>query len=407
MPDLEVAETLDAAASIETPEAETPEVETSTVETPEVQEEQIVDPEQKELTPESDDKPEAGIPAKYKELFAKDKDLRFAYMGYKALRTEFPGGVKEAREYKNIVNEAGGQEGIAELRADREAISAMDAQLESGDPKFIESIASEFGDGFVKLMPHALEAFFKKDPDAYSHVIGRVVFNTLEDSPLGEIYAAIKTEKPEIAAKLASWYNGIKDLASKQPEKRVDPERQKFEEEKTQFQQQKAEEFKTSVVNEIRTSNAKALDAELGKIFKANSRDYADFKKKNPEGCATMLQKAYEYVIADVNKDTVFVQSHNAMLKNQQREKLVSAMVAKSNKAIPDAVKKAFRLFNFGTAKPTTPIVSAGTVSTARLAKMPDSKDIDWNRVPESQMLDLIGKNKAYVKGRKELVTWA
>lgn len=407
MPDLEVAESLDTAASVE-PEVqddvlnEQPEVEQQ--EAPEIEEDSDNQEDKPELEAQADDK---GVPAKYKDLFAKDKDLRFAYMGYKALRKEFPGGVKEARGYRDIANEIGGREGIEAMQADRQAISDFDTKLANGDPTFIKGIAEEFPEGFSKLAPHILETLYERDPATYSHLMGRVIFNSLGNSPIGDVYEALKADKPEVAQKLAQWYNGIKDLASKVPEKKIDPEREKLNKEKTEFQEQKATEFRNSVVNEIKNFNAKDLDSELAKIFKVNGKDYADFKKKNADVATEMLNKAYHNMVAEVSKDQAFVKQHNDLLEKQQREKLVSAMRSKSQKAIPDAVKKAYRLFNFTTAKKTVATnnnqVPAGTI---RIAKQPTADQIDWNRTSENEMESMLLNNTAFIKGQKQKVVW-
>lgn len=407
MPDLEVAESLDTAASVETElqdDVLTEQPEVDTQEEPEVQEdaEQPEQPEQVETQGN-----EKGVPAKYKDLFAKDKDLRFAYMGYKALRKEFPGGVKEARGYRELATEVGGREGIEAMQADRQAIADFDTKLSTGDPSFINGIAEEFPEGFVKLAPHILETLFERDQATYSHLMGRVIFNSLENSPIGDVYDALKAEKPEIAAKLAQWYNGIKHLASKVPEKKIDPEREKLNKERSEFQEQKATEFKNSVVNEIKNFNAKDLDVELSKIFKANGKDYTDFKKKNPDVATEMLNKAYQNMVAEVSKDQSFVKQHNDLLEKQQKDKLIAAMRSKSQKAIPDAVKKAYRLFNFNTVKKTVATNNnTAPAGTIRVAKQPTANEVDWSRTSESEMESMLLSNQAYIKGQKQKVVW-
>lgn len=408
MPDLEVAEALDTTAGVETEvqdtSTESTELETAQETTDDAQITEQETDVQPELETQANEK---GVPAKYKDIFAKDKDLRFAYMGYQALRREFPGGVKEAREFRDIANEIGGREGIEAMQADRNAITEMDKKLDAGDPSFVEGIAEEFPDGFGKLVPHILETLSKRDSATYSHLMGRVILNTLDNSPIHDIYEALKTDKPEAAQKLAQWYNGIKDLASKVPERKIDPEREKLNKERTEFQEQKVNEFKTSVTGEIKTANATALDTELRKIFKANGKDYGEFKKKNPDVATEMLNKAYQNLIGELNKDSSFVKQHNDLLERQQRQKLVDLMKSKSALKVPDAVKKAYRLFNLGADKKT--VVNAnpnGNVGTLKVSKMPSPEQIDWDRASQDEMLTMIAKNTAFIKGRKEKISW-
>lgn len=354
---------------------------------------------------------EKGVPSKYKDILKKEPFLRDSVMGYKAFRAEFPQGLKEAREYRDLVSEIGGKEGIEALRADVKAGEDLDALVMAGDPQAIEAILKTSPEGFVKLMPSALEKFQAADPDAYNHVLGRVVFNTIKDSAVLDAYhALVKAGDNDSAKKLADFYNHLEALASKQPEKKVDAERQKFEAEKKSFEENKKEEFSRGVSGEMRTFNAKTLEGELAKQFKAAGKDYEAFKKKAPDSVIEMLNSCNNALLKEMEKDATFVKQHNSLLEARDRAKVLAMTQKKVSSVAAEAVKRVYRLFNApGTAPaPKKPgavgvdnkPVAAGTI---RLSKAPEPQKIDRQRTTD----DMIFDNTAYLLGRKEKFVWA
>lgn len=353
---------------------------------------------------------EKGIPSKYKDLLKKDSFLRNTVMGYKAFRSEFPGGIKEARESRDLIAEIGGKEGIATLQNDAQIISKLDKLIVDGNPEAIDAMIQSSREGFVKLMPSALEKFRESDAEQYNHVMGRVVFNTLQNSPVVEAYRAlVKAGDTESAKKLAEFYNGIEALAAKQPEKKIDPERQKLEAEKKTFEESRQQEFTKGVSSEMRTFNAKGLEADLAKQFKLAGKDYEAFKKKVPETVITMLEKANAELLKEMEKDATFVKQHNSLIASRNREKVLEMTQKKSSALIPEVVKKVYRLFNApgapvaGKKPATTTDGKPAPAGTIRLKQAPDPAKVDRQRTTD----DMIFDNTAYLVGRKEKFIWA
>lgn len=356
------------------------------------------------------------MPAKFKEylkeLQATDprlaKQLRGDYYALKQIRDTYPGGMKDIQRVAQIAEKIGGEEGIAAIEAERAEWNELDQQFTIGDPKFVENIATRDPEAFKKLVPHAINRFADLDPDGYSHVMAGVVVNTVRDIA-NKLYNALSQaegQKP-LAEELATWFNGLDKLAREKPVPKVDPEREKLSKEREEWENQKAQDFHQSVTNEMRTFNSRQIDTDLdGQLTKAGKNPQA-FKTQNAESYEILRRNCNEAIQQIIAKDQNWVKQHQAMLMSGDKAKVLQFTQAKIKQVSPQAVKQTLRAFLAfgGQAKPTVP-TNGGVKSEAKvvqLSKQPESKEIDWSRTTNSMVLS----GKAFLRGRKEMVTFA
>jgi hypothetical protein len=179
--------------------------------------------------------------------------IRDAAFGAQQVRKEFPaGGLKEAIEYRDTVKQMGGVQGIQETKQYLDNYDNLDQLYTEGKPEFVQQIAQGDPEAFERMVPLAIEQFSKQSPEAYQHVMSKVLVATLDGAKFSDklraVYAA--TQDPAAKAALEEMYNsieGYKELASKIPEKKINPEFQKLEQEKQAWAEQKTKQIESSV----------------------------------------------------------------------------------------------------------------------------------------------------------------
>lgn len=353
------------------------------------------------------------IPQKYRELFKGDKVLKDVWFTAQALKRE--GGLPKLLEVRGKFQQLGGDEGIAAIESERQEWAGLDEAYSSGDPRFVESIASQDPEAFCKMMPSALEHFQKADQEQYNHVLGRVVFNTIAGWPISDIYNALKETKPELAQALADNYNAIKGLAEKVPEKKVDPEREKLSQERSQFEQEKTRQYQGGVASDVSKFIETQRNAKFDQFLKPYGKDAATLKAKDPDVWDEMVKSLDAELGKTLKADASWSKTYNSILETRDHAKAVKHAQAKIEALLPDLMKKVSgRFFRFATpakvtangqkpnanGQPVKPL-AAGVV---KVTSMPKGADIDWAR-NRAAGIDVLDKN-SYLKGKKELVSW-
>ena len=354
------------------------------------------------------------MPAKFKEylkqLHATDprlaKQLRGDFYALQQIRASYPGGMKDIQRVAQIAEKIGGEEGLQALEAERAEWNALDEQFTAGDPKFVENISEQDPNAFKQLVPHAIAKYAALDPDGYSHLMAGVVVGTVKDIAT-KMYNALasKDDTKPLAEELATWFNGIDQLARNKPVAKVDPEREKLTKEREAWETQKAQEFHDSVTNEMRTFNSKQIDTDLDAQLTKSGRNAQGFKKQNAESYEILRRNCNEAIQEMLGKDNAFVQQHKALLMSGDKAKVLQFTQAKIRQVSPEAVKRTLRAFlAFGGApKPPAPTNGNGAkpaVQEVQLGKMPSNEEIDWSRTTAKMVMD----GKAFLKTRKELV---
>jgi hypothetical protein len=353
------------------------------------------------------------IPQKYRELFKQDKDLKNLWFSHQAFRKEVPGGLNEVRQLKEFHQTVGGPEGLQQLQSVATELENIDAQLASGDPKLIGQVAQN-PEAFNKLITSGIEHWAKTSPEDYQHVMARVMVNTFNGGPvniLNQLQQALSAKNFEQASQLfdkfADWYQGIESIAAKQPERKIDPQVEKFNQEKTAWEQQKTKDFQAAVGNDVKTHYNSGFKSELAKEFKARNLDLASLEKSDPESFGIMMSQCDQMLGRTLQADAAFIKQYSAMLKTMDRGKAVQFAKAKIDSVLPGVVQKVYKAFNRlgGGPKPVQQPQQAATTQQAQVVrgtKAPAQDQIDWSRSKPGDVLD----GKAFLKGRKEQYVW-
>ena len=340
------------------------------------------------------------------------KQLKGIFFSEREFRNHFPQGPQEAVKLKEFVDTVGGEDGWQGVQDTLKGWEDLDALYSNGDKGFVDKISASDPEAFGQMMPHALEKFAELNQDNYQHLMARVLVNTLGQSPLGRVYQALAGDEKTkaLAQELSQWYNGVDSLASKVPERKVDPERQKFEQEKREYEEKKQTEFRENVGKELQSFYLQNIESSLGAEFKARNRNFPQLKTSNPDSYWDMVNSTYNRVRQALSSDKTFVSKFESLLQNGDGEGAKKLAQSRAQRMMAESAKKTYNAFNIGSgaataqAKSTTETQQQRTTvaPTTKLSKQPEPEQIDWNRTQSGMILD----GKAYLKGRKELVTF-
>lgn len=124
------------------------------------------------------------------------------------------GSIDKARETKALLESIGGEDGISELQTAADDLRTLDEGFASGDPEIINTLAQQSPEGFKKLVPAALAALSRIDPQAYEDTIRPPLVRTLIDlaDHLKDIDAWLNENQPAFARRklggVLKWIEG-------------------------------------------------------------------------------------------------------------------------------------------------------------------------------------------------------
>jgi hypothetical protein len=377
------------------------------------------------------------------------KELHNSYERAAAFQKEFP-SVQEARDAKAFIDSVGGHEGWEAAQATIANIEETDALLYAGDKKLVDNVVADLketgnlaalgkiGPAFIDAMKSNMEA------KAFSSVIQPHVIATLEGvnlhgaiTALGSTVAklfgedgktvnadALKTLK-EIASDMDAWWKGEKKqqaAAAAPPKDDVNPEREKFNKEKADWEAGKKKEFNENVGKDCEKYNNKALGGHLKGYL--NTAFFKEFPRetlidlgngikerlyKTLEG-DSIYQKQMKSMWSTKTPDAAKIKEyHNAKL-DAIAEKIVRDTIQARYPNYAKGGKAAGRVAAAETRKVAENKVAEKSVASGQpvyVAQKPKWEAIDWAKDPK-QLLYIAGKAflKPVGKTPGKFVTW-
>jgi hypothetical protein len=301
------------------------------------------------------------IPAKYKELFEQDKDLRSIYFANQALKKVFPGGVKEAIGLARQLEEFGGVEGVERLQSDLSAYTKDAEAFNSGDPKWIENSFKENADLSLKHFTNALGYVSENHPEHYDHLMAKVIVNDLDNLPVREIHSILaglkdNPEAQKAAKALASYYNSRSEIAKKVPEKQIDPQQRKLDEQKAQLTEREQKVRNQTINAEAHPYLVRTMEGAVTAAAKAAGFDLAKIAKDQPNRYGRFLKDVRSAVHNEVLNDAKWLDVYSNALASGDTAKCVRMLNKRHDQAVKGTETKpgvAAQIFTewFGTGK--------------------------------------------------------
>lgn len=138
-------------------------------------------------------------------------------------RREFPGGLTEARQMRNDIEELGGMSEIREKIDGAEELNQLAVAFADSDPAFVEDMVASSPEAFAKLAPIVFDRYSEIDQDGFAAYIGRIVYADIREKAVDlnlSLLMNLVKDKPE-ALELVNNINGylgrFKELAQKSP----------------------------------------------------------------------------------------------------------------------------------------------------------------------------------------------
>jgi hypothetical protein len=339
------------------------------------------------------------IPAKYRDLFKTDKDLRGMYFQAGEFKKHFESPAKAAETLEQL-NALGGFEGIASTTAE---FAEIDKMFSTGDKTLLDKFLSVEGnkEGFAKLGPALFEEYRKSDEGAWTHDIAKVMASTLQQAGVGQdinTLAGMLKDNPEALAvlkKINSLVSGIDQLAAAKPKPTVDPEREKLNKDRADFEKSRSDLFLQGVNN--------GIGVHIEKGIKDSLQPYIKNRNLDKESYALIESNVGSELNKLMQADAQFTSQKDAVLKSGDKERIQKFFNSKITKYLPDACKKVMRAFGSvgSSSAATTQSKSSTAVSgVIKLSKAPEASEIDY-RKSGSMIMD----SKAILKNGKT-VTW-
>ena len=352
-------------------------------------------------------------PAKREALKALDPALpgilRDALHGRETLMKEFPGGLNEAIEFKKIVHEMGGREGLSEVKATADDYSALDQLYTEGKPEFVKQIAEGDPEAFARMVPTAIQEFGRINPEMYEHVMSRVLVNTFDNAGLtnalrGLLSSAGDAAKP-VVQEILDWAESFRALASKVPEKKVDADRQKFENEKTQFQQQQVQ----ALVKAVDSDSIKHRDS----VIEREIAPFGDWKSMDPDRRGAVAKWISERIGRTLGNDRAFLDRRNRLIANGDRGGLAKLEQSKLDELVPRLVPQAAKVFGVSkaqggkqAAKPSVKGQSTTTKAPQGVVMVKSMPSLDKIDREATKRLGIAFNNQAKLKDGR-IVQWS
>jgi hypothetical protein len=292
----------------------------------------------------------------------------------------------------------------------------VDTAFEQGDPKVLDDIASDFPEGFKKLVGPALDKLQSLDPKSYAAALQPHTFAAMEAAGLGPVLDAVgqalaanDLEKAkDLIGKSLAWYQGQKQQAGTR-QKTDDPERVKFESDKAKFQGEKEQSFRQDIGRQTLANQSSEINKALAPYLKSRALG-ADAKADLADGINREVNRL-------LKADGTYQSQVKALLASKTRDagKIVQYINAAVAEAAPKAVK-ALWARRYGSSPVTSkPAVKSGeqqpgvrnpaNSGPVKISAKPNRDDVDWAKTKDILYIT----SKAWMKAgpyKGKLVTW-
>lgn len=429
----DVSSLLDVASAppptaVEEPIVESPESGESEVETPESGESQEKAPEgdkavDARTNPDSIRKALKAFRETSPENAPVAKELHNIVGRYNAYKQEFP-TVSAAREAKAILGAVGGTEGLASLQETLRSVNDTDSKLYSGDPRVIDDLIEDFKrenklDAFGKLAQPFLDKLRTTDEKAYRAALRPHFFQGLVDSNfptvLGALSEELGAEKPNvdklkgIVSNIAKWLDGERNAVESGAKANLDPDRQAFEKERTEFQTAKQKEFQASVNADWNRENSRVLGEALRPYMKLPfAKNWTDGTKQS------LAREIMGTLLTDLTADKTYQSQMDALwnTKSPDKAKILDYHKAKvetiGKRIVNQVLENRYPGFRKATstikAKPATTTTEAPRAGRPSfITTKPALDQMDMTKDPDRMLLTT---GRAYLKGSGKFVSW-
>lgn len=344
------------------------------------------------------------------EAYKAAKDLFF---GLRAFKTEFPGGIPEARRLKQTFDLVGGEAGLQKMQTDNADFSTVAKQFMDGDPAFVADLAAEDPVAFGTHVPAILSKYKEIDPEGYRREVAKQISG--EHAAWGlfpqlrAVYDAINSgktdEAKEILNAIANWHDKIENLSKQEDDPRYKRLQETLKKERGSRSEQETEVFN----NAYRSESVQGID----KAAKAIVQSYIKGKNYDANDEQLLMRNVIQEANQAMLKDKDFIAKRDLLIQRRDKEASVRFAVSAWERALGEAAKRVMRTFSRGATPAPTVAPTNGKPAPAKLPPglqkvapewmNTNMKLVDRSKTPTTMILNL--RQAVLLDGRK--VTWA
>lgn len=259
------------------------------------------------------------------------------------------GGMQSISNTLETLETLGGLEGVEQMATDLEAARGLEAGLERGDPKTLESWAKDYPDGFKRSVLPMIDALEKLDEERFEHVSSAVISRVFEKfgvfggvSALGK---ALTDGKVEDATKhfneLVKFLGEAKSLAGRAKSDPYASRSAELDNREKSITERDATQFKGGVRSDVNTQVTSAMNSQL----RDHLRSLKVFKVES--GTANRMRKEINRELQRlVNSDPMHAKRYDAVMQAGDRDRAVKFIMAAAMKRLPEAIKSVAKDFN-------------------------------------------------------------
>lgn len=301
---------------------------------------------------------------------------------------EFPGGLKEVKALKASIDEVGGLEEVKTLQTTHRQVvedqEKLDTAARNGDPQVLDNLVQIAGEeGFGKLMPTAIDKWAAKDPLGYSHVMSKIMVNSLREGGvvsqlnmafkmLGLKNEAATAEAMNCLQEVANWANKLNETAVKAPERpQIDP---KIQDQQKAIDQQKTQLFNNEFSTSFGAWRNNQIKERVSQI--SNGRQLNDYQMK------TLGERIINDVREILTSDPDYVKTLNRHHGARDMAELQKFTRSRTSKILPEVARKAYKsLFSNPTAQKTAVKTAVKTATTTKTGTAAVAPVAGWAKV--------------------------
>lgn len=301
---------------------------------------------------------------------------------------EFNGGVKEARELKQVFTDLGGKEGIKDYATDKAQWNQIDEHFIKGDPALIAGLIKQNPDGFVKMATNSLPKWAEVDPASYDHALSGVFVATMQGAGvINDLYLAKKMlslgqteEAGKLIEKIEAWAGNLDKISRTAPKpKAAEPAAQPSDHEARETAL-----FGREVGAEINPNTDRLMTKELTAISGG---------KGIPEGQkAAFKREVMAETRALADKDTTFRSNFDRYEAAKDKTGLIKLVNNKYGEVMNAAVKSVYnRWYRTSALGGKKPAASAPGAKPA----IPGAKPVEgWTKVQARPNPDEVNRSR-------------
>lgn len=299
------------------------------------------------------------------------------------------GGLEKLAELSAQINQMGGEQGFQESIQELGAWREIDQKWIGGDPSLADHLATVNPDSFEKLAPAMFNKLGDLNPALYNYLGASIITNTFaQDGTLVNLQLmeqALAGNNPQLAGqyldKVKKSFASIQQFASQAPKakSRTNPRQQEFDNERTQFANERQQAFIDEATASIRSWQDPKVEGELKAYLGANA-------PKNPATIVGIVKK--DIWDSHLANNEVFQKQRLALIQKRDGE----ALNRLYKQYIPEKLWQEttrricgeFNLRPAGKAKPAAPVTNRATAPGQKVetgwtktTKLPSVQEVD------------------------------